>query len=211
MAGLLYVGHEAAFSSSSFRPEVMGNAQAGNIACKHVDFDIHAASCHQGSDGRDGACMRNDIDAEDFILNLVHGEGNPVDRNAAFLRDIARKMGWGTEAHSGGAVFRQNEDDLRYPVHMAGDDMAAQFIPDFQGAFEVDHAVLPPASQRCFGERFCRYIGYECGITGKLNHRQAAAGTGNGGTGHCPRQKSFRRGDGQPHIGAAFQRADRGN
>jgi hypothetical protein len=62
---------------------------------------------------------------------------------------------------------------------MTGDDMATQFVANFQRAFEVQLAAFIPDALCGFGDSFSAGINSEPAFT-LVHHCQAAAGTGDG-------------------------------
>ena len=64
-------------------------ASAREIAGEHVDFQVHAVAGLQAAEGGDLPGVRDDVDAEDIVLDLVHGQRHALDGDRALRRDEA--------------------------------------------------------------------------------------------------------------------------
>ena len=83
-----------------------------------------------------------------------YGQRYAVERHRTLGGDEAREFARGSQLesrHVGQIIAR---DDGRDTVGMAGDDMAAELVADFQRPFEVEPGADMPVSCRCHGEGF---------------------------------------------------------
>ena len=82
--------------------------------------------------------MRDDVDAEERAIDLVHRERDAVERDRALRRDEAREARRRLERHAQGFALAGDACQFGRAVDVAGDDVAAQFVADLERAFEVD-------------------------------------------------------------------------
>src|SRR5260370_29923884 len=120
--------------------------QPRRIARHQVDFEIDRITGAQRSESRYLKRMGNDQHVKTVVLRLVDGERSPVKRDRALGGDEARQLRRRPEGEPGhlGEIFPRHK--LREAVDVAGHDVAAKFVADLEGAFEIEPGAVLPAT-----------------------------------------------------------------
>src|SRR6185312_8886870 len=112
--------------------------EPGHIACQHVDLDVDRIAGGKRAETGDGRGVGNDVHSEGIVLNLVHRQRYAVHGYASLDGDEAREVPRHAKPPAGRGIFRRGRDRMPATIHMAGDDMAPQFIADLERTFKVD-------------------------------------------------------------------------
>src|SRR6185437_10335553 len=127
-----------------------------DIARQHVDLEIDAVTDLGRAEGRMRQGVRDEVHAETVALDLVDRQRHPFESDRALGRDGAGELVWHAEAEAFGIPLLSPLDDLGHGIDMAGDDMPAELIPNFQRAFEIDPAADTPLLEDRARQRLSR-------------------------------------------------------
>src|SRR5262249_58566413 len=115
------------------------------------------------------------------------GEGNGGERHRTFSGNETGKVRRslkGQSRHVGEIMAR---DKIRDAVDMASDDVAAKFVADLEGAFEIKPRALAPSAGRGNGQRLCGGIDRKPGaaiVDARGHHGKADPVAGDRGAVH---------------------------
>src|SRR5690606_30695471 len=100
-------------------------------------------------------------------------------------------------------------DNFAHGIDMAGDNMPAKLVPDFQGAFEIELAFFCPHGSGGFRYTLCRNIDREP-VCALVHDRKARPGTGDG-CADIDAVHVIMAGYGQPQVAAFLHFANGAN
>lgn len=124
--------------------------------------------------------MRDDVDAEAVALDLVDRQRHAVDGDRTLGGDVFRQAGRDREGQADRFAVGPDRREFADAVDMAGDDVAAQLVADFQRPFQVDPRSGVPGAESRLRQGLARGLDHEPARP-LLDHRQADAAMGNGG------------------------------
>jgi hypothetical protein len=109
-----------------------------DILSDYVGFDIYFVTGLLIVQSGMLDCMGYDIHRKHVIGNAVYRETDPLNRNGAFLDDIAGESARKAETEY---VIRRYLPTLRYgsnTINMAADDVTSETVTEAQGTFQVN-------------------------------------------------------------------------
>ena len=186
----LFAGADAQAGAQACAPGSGIAAQAlhpHQIARQHVNLEVDAVARFERAERRDRAGVRDQVEREQAgsagqVVDGVDRQRDALDRDRAFGGDVGGKVSRGGDDDAPRIARRLHAVDGAETVDVAGDDMSAQFIAQFERGFEVELRAGRPQSRHGADLRFARDIDREPGMAGSpaaFNHRQAHARTGN--------------------------------
>jgi hypothetical protein len=140
------------------------------------------------ADRGDGGGVRDDVEREmagaiGLVGDVIDRERDAINGDRAFFRDIGGKVGGGGNDDAPRIASLIHAGHMAHAIDMAGHDMPAQFIAQFECGFEIDRRALHPAARHGAGDGFARNIDRKPRIARHaafVHHRQAYARIGDG-------------------------------
>src|SRR4051794_18567602 len=198
--------------------------EPGGVAGHEVDFQVERVAGLALAPGGDRQGVRDDQDGKDVARHRVDGKRGAVEAHRALRGDEAGQGGGGADVEPRGRApwvvpgrDRLAGNDGGEAVHVAGDDMAAEFVADLERALQVHARLRRPCADRRQGQGLGRRIHVEpaAAVAGSdRNHGEARPPAGDRGAKRDgrgivrrldaqPLQGALRtlRGDYLPHIG----------
>src|ERR1700730_512281 len=105
--------------------------------------------------------MWNEQDRKNISFDGVDREGGAVERDGAFLGDELGDVLRSLDLDAPHAIEIRDGGYLGGRIHMAGDEMAAKFIANFERPFEIEFRADFPMARGRAGEGFRRDIDFE--------------------------------------------------
>src|SRR5450759_435091 len=105
--------------------------------------------------------MRNEQDRKKISFYGVDRKRGAVERDGAFLGYEPRKVSRNGDLDAPHAIEIRDGGDLGGRVHMAGDEMAAKFLANFERPLEIEFRASAPMPRGRAGESFRRDIDLE--------------------------------------------------
>lgn len=173
-----------------------------DVFCENVDFEVHGIAGGEIGDVGVPEGIRDDGDFGDIrlILPIGDGQANAIDGDGAFTDDVRREFGGNLDAEIPGVALRCEVHDAADFVHVAKDEVAAEFFACGKRLFEVDSGARLKERKRRFGESFPRQVGRKVFVVA-MDYGEAATVDGDA-RGHCELGGESRRVDGDFAAGA---------
>src|SRR5690606_33214335 len=154
--------------------------EPGNVAGQDVHLEIHVRSLPGLAEGRGREGVRDDVDAEAVVVDLVHRQRDAVESDRALGRDGARIGGGKLDEEAHAVALGTAPDDARDRIDVALDDVAAELVAERERALEIDARAGAPGAERRARQRLARGVDGEAPGSA-VDDREADAGAGDRG------------------------------
>jgi hypothetical protein len=118
--------------------------------------------------------MGNDRDGKSLVIGINHGEGDAVNRDAAFADDVAEQVGRGCDIDVIRVVHFTDAGNRADAIHMALDNMTVKAAIGSETRFEIDFIADSKRPEGRFLQRFVHRIEGNRARVG-LNHGETRA------------------------------------
>src|SRR5262245_39220897 len=155
--------------------------QPCGITGHRIDLEVDIVAFVQCAEGRHAQGMGNDQYRKCIPLDGIDRERDAIERNRSLGRDKVRKLARRAQHEAGhfSQVFAPH--DRGDPVHVADNQMSAQFVAEFQRPLEIDLGPLTPTAHRRDTQGLGCGINREPGaatLLAGIHNRQTDARTG---------------------------------
>ena len=103
-----------------------------------VDFQIDRVARLPCAEQGAAQGFGNQVDAERVFADAAYGQAASVEADEAFGQDVGFKRGGQGEVHRGVVLGAFNAEDFGGGGDVAAHQMAADFVAEAGGAFEID-------------------------------------------------------------------------
>lgn len=156
---------------------------------KNIAFEVDEVAGNAIANVRVCVGVGDDGDFRDVILPACNGKADSIDGDGAFEDDVAREVTRHLHAIPPIVTLSGEMRDAAGTVHMAKDEVAAQFFSCGERLFEIYVSASLQRGKRGFGERLARKVRREVFLVAMYDCEAAAIDGDAAGDREVPRER----------------------